>query len=245
MSLLNTRDLNRKLRSKIINPTVWKLQNYFWNFVRYLIGSNEIKSLDQLSELFNWKSIAIVWNSPCLETSWLWSKIDNYDIVVRFNRWILTSELDSENTWVKTDIWSTWMLDTLVSLNVINQISRTTFNINMLIPFPYEKNNYKGTAFNIAILEKLSPYRAHNKFYMSPSFYDDIYEEVWSEPSSWFILIKYISEKMMPSKIWIFWFTFSSNNRITWETYSDQHDFWKEEGIIKRLSAFNEKIRIY
>ena len=245
MFLGKLRDIEWKTRSKVINPIVWKLQDCFWDNVRFLIDSNKIKSSNELAELFNWKSIAIIWNAPYLEKSWLWIEIDNYDIVIRFNRWILEDLLDIENTWIKTDIWSTWMLDTLTSIDIKKQIKQTSSNINMLIPFPYEKNNCRSVGFNIAMLELLFPYKIHNKFYMDSSFYDKIYKEIWSEPSSWFIVIKYILEQMIVSKIWLFWFTFSSDNRITWNTYANQHDFSKEEEIIKELINNNEKISLF
>lgn len=226
------RSIEWQIRSNVIHPIVWKMQEIFWNYFRLLIDDDNIKTLKDLSQSFNEKKVAIVWNSPQLEESWQWKKIDSYDIVIRFNKWILNNKLDSINTWLKCDFWSTWMLDTLTSINVSNQIKRTKWKLNMLIPFPYDVSNWRSVWFNIAMIELFSPYKQHPKYYLPLDFYNNLYESLESEPSSWFTLIKYIAEETSCSEIWLFWFWFSDNNRITWSTYAKQHNFKKEKILV-------------
>lgn len=239
------RSIERKFRSRCINPLICGLQDFLGNYIRWIIDHAEIHKVDELNELFKWKRVAIVWNSPVLENSWLWEDIDNYDVVIRFNRWILDANLDKDNTWLKTTFWSTWALDTLLSFNVKRQIQSVKDKILMLIPIPYEENDFKAVNFNIALLELLKPYKSQDKFYMDLGVYEAACMQVWALPTSWYLVIKYVLEKTVASEIWLFWFSFSSHNRIVWETYAPKHDFKTEEKIVRQLVNDNDRLTLF
>lgn len=224
------RNIERRARAHIISPIVRNIQRNFWGLVKLFIDKKPKKSIELLNEIFLWKRIAIIWNSPILEDSWLWAQIDNYDIVIRFNRGICDTYLDEEHTWSKTDFWTCGALDSLLAKNVRKQLQVSNSRIQILVPLQYDWEQDKN--FNMVALELLSPYKDLEKFYMNSDFMEQAIRQLWREPSSWFVIIKYLLTYMNPSEIGLYWFSFSSNNRISGETYSTQHNFDREQQLV-------------
>lgn len=240
--------LERKLRAKLIYPLIDEIQKNYWEKIKKYIDSDNIKSTNELLNIFKNKRVAIIWNSPIIENSWYWEKIDDFDIVIRFNRWILDNKLNSRDTWLRTDIWCTWALDTLTSSEVRKQIMRTTKKIDMIVPFPFEKSEYKDNALNLYFLEKalLYPYKDLNKFYLDFDLFYKVSQSIVWEPTSGFSIIHYILEHTEALEIWLFWFSFSDENRICWKSYATQHNFSKESEIINDLIQKNQsRIKLY
>lgn len=105
--------LSWKIRSNIIAPWIKTIQSLMWNNIQKIIKNSTNKDIDELLEFSSNKSMAIVWNSPNLINKSFGREIDSHDYVLRFNRWVDSSHLNANETWIKTTHWSTWTLDTL------------------------------------------------------------------------------------------------------------------------------------
>ena len=237
--------LEWKFRKECIHPIINSIQNIIWDNIKKFIDSGSINNILELNDFFDSKRVAIVWNSPILNDSWFWEEIDNYDIVIRFNKWIINTDLNSENTWIKTDFWSTGSLDTITSNRVKKEINKIKKQIKVLVPYPYDKIYSMNRGLNIAILELTNTYKWVNKFYMDWDFYKKICNDVNAEASSWYSLVRYISECTPAKEVGLYWFSFSTDNRISWESYATLHNFEKEEEIIMSLVDNNDKVNFH
>jgi hypothetical protein len=110
--------------------------------------------------------------------------------------------------------------------------------IKIIVPFPFEETKFKGWKINIATLELLSFYKKHYKYYLDIDSFNCMLDKIWwwKFPTTGFTLINYILENTNFSKINLYWFTFSNDNRINWKIDVPFHDFNKEEEIITNLS---------
>jgi len=239
------KDIEWKVRSYFISPLVESAQRNFWNIVRRFLDNAPNGDIEELKSFFSWKKIAIVWNSPILEKSGFWEEIDSHDIVIRFNRGILEKSLDSKNTGRKIDFWVVWALDTLMSFAIKKQVKSVKEKVSILAPMPYSQTAIKALDFNIWILELTPPYDIMEKKYMELELYEYGYSLIWAVPSSWFLMIAYLLNHTSPQEIALYWFSFSSNNRISWETYSSQHNFSKEEEIIKWWMKKDKRLKLF
>lgn len=104
----------KELKYKIISslePLVKNMSSLTsWIVKKILVDKDKVNYLTELLKSFEWKSVAIVWNSPILNNNNYWKSIDNYDIIIRFNKWILENFLVKADTWLKTTLYSTWPL---------------------------------------------------------------------------------------------------------------------------------------
>ena len=167
-------------------------------------------------------------------------EIDSHDYVLRFNRWVDSNHLNTNDTWIKTTHWSTWTLDTLTYYDLQQDIRD---RVKFIIPFAFQNSKYKNVWINTLLLNTKKWYKNTDKYYVDNLFYDSLHQELWSEPSSGFVFINYFLLKTAIEKISLYWFDFSTDNRITWNTYAKQHDFEKENAKIDALiQQYGKKI---
>mgnify|MGYP005986412333 CR=1 FL=1 len=232
--------LSWKIRSNIIAPWIKIIQSLMWNNIQKIIKNSTNKDIDELLEISSNKSMAIVWNSPNLINKSFGREIDSHDYVLRFNRWVDSSHLNANETWIKTTHWSTWTLDTLTYYDLQQDILD---RVKFIIPFAFQNSKYKNVWLNTLLLNTKKWYKNTDKYYVDNLFYDSLYQELWSEPSSGFVFINYFLLKTAIEKISLYWFDFSTDNRITWNTYAKQHDFEKENAKIDALiQQYDKKI---
>lgn len=239
------RDIEWRIRARIVSPIVTKIQENFWGLVWLFLNDRPANSIEELENIFSWKKIAIVWNSPALGNTRLWKKIDSYDVVIRFNRWILKEFLDVENTWKKIDFWTVWALDSLTLPSIRKQVKSIQDKVEIIVPLPYLSPGQNKKNLNIAMLECLSPYSNLSKFYIDDYIYKAACLQIWSEPSSGFLIIMHILTQTTPKEIWLYWFSFSSHNRIAGESYSLQHNFTKEEEIVRWWVKQRKRLELF
>lgn len=232
-SMNSLRNLKINARHKIGSPIARKVQRIFSHRILWVFYWNNFKNLSELKDLFSWKSIAVVWNSPILESSDYGEKIDSQDVVVRFNRWVMDNSLDSKSTWKRTDFWTTWALDVLLSPEVKKHTWNISNQVRLIVPFPHEETPEIQKGINITLLETLSSYKKFLKYYTDKDLYTEAYKLIWKPPSSWFLIIFFLLQLDVKTQILLFGFSFSSHNRISWEHPETVHDFKREEDIVK------------
>jgi len=213
-------------KSKIIFPTINFIERNCWSSIQEKISSIKHKTIDEVIDVLSWKKISIVWNAPLIWKKY-WEQIDFADLVIRFNKWIL--KLDNDYTWLRTDYWVTWSMDTLISVPIIKEVLLNRLKISILVPFPFYNPDIDLWKINVFTLEKL--YKYLDKYYMPNDIFKDSVEKIWNSyiPTSGFSIVNYILNKCGWVEIMLYWFTFSNNNRSNWIIDSSLHNYKKEE----------------
>lgn len=235
-----SKEIEWKLRAKIISPAVKTTQRHIGNLVKNVIVWKENPNWELyekfISENIKNKNIALVWNSPNLKGKNKGNEIDWYDTVIRFNKWIIDS-LNEIDIWNRTTIWSTWALDVIFCKKVIEILKNNKEIKEILIPYPYENTKYKYPWINIALLHTLEWFRDKIKFYIPKDIFENLAIDKCgnSTPSSWLSILELIL-KNNPKSVSLYWFDFSDNNRINWwRSYSKEHNFKLEKIYAKYL----------
>ncbi len=228
---IKTKELLFKTRKILAKPILKTINLILSRLNSIILNKENTNSIEELLKCFKWKKIAIIWNSPIIENSWYWDKIDSYDIVIRLNKWILNWFLEKKDTWIKTDLWATIALDTTLSPKVITQNIKSKQKVSMIIP--YDKNDLKKLVLNILY--------KNPKSCISNVIFDEISNVLeWKTPSTWFIIIWLFLKYSECLEIWMFWFSFSDFNRINWcRSLTENHNFNLEEIIVNKLIKEN------
>jgi len=203
------------------------------------------------SDLVSWKTIALVWNSPILDGWWYGADIDDHDIVIRMNSWIINHTLDAENTWCKTDIWSAWSGTSMLSLEVNQSLSHISDSLKaILIMIPDKSQIIHKRTLHLYIYLKFLSYS--NVFFQSSNLFMDLVNLLEGDlvdstilPSTWLRTMNALMESWNFSEISLYGFSFNTKHRILPEYKGWVHDFDKEREIIMWVIEDNDNINIY
>lgn len=246
------KDKKKELSNNQLELLEWirKTLNFF---SKKIVQSLDLKSHVDYIEKMNIenKRIAIVWNSPNLNNSNYWEEIDNHDIVFRLNSWIIKSSLSKEKTWLKTSIWWTWAISTLVHPNIWKEIDEMRWNTKEILLCRVDKPQWEQEYFYYlyTIFHKLRWF----DLYFTPS---ELYEELvkilskWANekniPSTWLIFFILLSQLTKNNnRLSVYGFTFSNEHRIMTPTKKFKHNFEEEKRIIMKIVDENKKIDFY
>lgn len=195
------------------------------------------------SELEN-KNIALIGNSPIIINWNKWKEIDWHDTVIRINEWILDLDKTKADTWIKTDIYSTYPMDTLLSKDVRLEIKRKIDKI--IVPIPYKSKIMWST--NIFYMQNLRDFNSKELFFIDERLFIEMIKILkWNIPSTWFTLFYYLYNYINFKKLSLYWFSFDCHNRIYNQKMptGNIHDFSKEKEFILWLIDNKKNIDIF
>lgn len=233
--LFKSRKILAKPTIQLANIVAWKIMDIIWD-----PQVNNFQEIYEVLEKVQWKKIAIIWNSPIIEKWNYWQNIDNYDVVIRINKWILEKYLDKETTGEKTDIWCTIALDTILSPKVFLQNIHSNSKKDIIIP-----HNVKSMRFKYIILRSL--YK-NNTLQIPPDMIEEATHLLDGKiPSTWFMLLYLFLKYSHCKEIGLFGFSFSDFNRINnCKSHSDTHNFEKEKEVVEKFLIENsEKLKLF
>ncbi len=234
------KDIKWKLRANLISPTIKMTQENIWEFVKKMVVGSKNPNWELYEEFVSKnirdKNVVLVWNSPNLKWINKGNEIDLHDTVIRFNKWIIDS-LCEKDIWNRTTIWSAWVLDVIFCKKITESLKQNNDIKEILVPYPYEKNKYKHSWLNIALLNTIEWFRDKIKFYVPLDIFENLAIEQCKSftPSSWLSILELVI-KNNPKSVSLYWFDFSDNNRINWwRSYTKMHNFESERNYAKLL----------
>jgi len=173
-----------------------------YNNLRNYKKNNFQIEIDYLNNLFQEKSIAIIWHWESLFNNEYGELIDSHDIVIRMNKWFPNIDI-IKYTWKKTSIWFIWMF-----LDNINKHLKS--DICYLSKYPVlEWNTQKHMTYSI-----IKNKRNNDLFFLSEDTYNKTLKIVnkWQIrkkfPTTWFVALYHFINNTEAKNIWIFGFTF-------------------------------------
>lgn len=203
-----------------------------------------------MNEIWSNKRIALIWNSPNLDSTNYWKDIDSHDIVIRLNTWIIPKKLNKNTTWIKTDIWWTWALNAICNPDVVRELKSNKYKFKKILLWipetPYDDSMY----FKYLYLIYLKLYN-HDLYFTPDSLYYKLANEtsIWEErsfiPSTWFTFFMTLINYLNNNELSLYWFTFDTTHRILKEEINPAHNFEKEKEITLDIIEKNENITLY
>ncbi len=213
-----------------------------------------VKTLDLLDpnmvEQLNGKNIALVWNSPNLDSTNYWPFIDWNDIVIRLNSGILPEKLSSERTWVKVDIWWFWAINAIthpdVTKEVVNHKNRYS---NILVWLSNSTTNSMHAFYKL--YAQFIKFRWHRLYFTPEDLYNELVDLVsswtWEKynPSTWFLFFYFLYKFIWFKQLSLYWFTFSHEHRILSPGIAWGHNFSRERDVVEWIAKKEPNIRIF
>lgn len=227
-----------------IRKGVWPLAK-LW--VRTIPAQNTAS--EHFTEIFKWKTVAIVWNSPILTHSWNGWGIDDHDLVIRMNAGIIWNTLNTEDTWVKTDIWATWTATTLVNPVIKDALSNISKELRaIIVSWPDNPSKYISWISQLFLFLRF----LQNSwvYYLPVDLYDQLIEELSEEiskisrPSTWFAVFKTLEWIEEIEAINLYGFTFNTDHRILEPAKNVSHNFRRESEYVQWAIQTDSRIRL-
>jgi len=239
---------------KAIENTIIYQKKIISSLCKIIVDNTDIKNHSDYKikekDKFNNKRIAIVWNSPNIVWKNFWKDIDSHDIVIRLNTWIISSKLNSEDTWEKTDLWWVSAIDAICHEEVSKELQNWKQKFNdILIWLPESPLKQWHYFYYFYILffklknyelffSELNSYKKHIQDLSEYGEKDYI-------PSTWYIFIMFLLSVSENSEIDIYGFSFSSEHRILTDSPWWSHNFEKEREIIENEIANRDNLKLH
>ncbi len=194
-------------------------------------------------KLFEWKTIAIVWNAPNIVGKW--NEIDSHDIVIRFNYGVIPEFQDQENTWTKTDMMCFWSMQLFWTQEVEDCIKKSTASLLFNVWAPWKSSRPYFVLKLFIAYRKYMQYTPHAVI-IPEDLWWELENSLWGEiPTTWYTTIISLLRFANFKNLSIYGFQFSSNNRILGGTSNATHSFDKEKYVLMRQIKERQNIKFH
>ena len=189
---------------------------------------------EDFQNLIRDRTVALIWNSPILNGASHWSEIDDHDVVIRMNGGIITSKLNTHDTWVKTDIWASWAIHAISDPQVQESLNKIRESIKAIFITIQDQPIWREWMANLYIMYKFL--FEQKAVYLPHSILLWLIWEIAANPSTGLRVFESLIKIGSFSQLTLYWFSFNSDHRIYWSdrngTTPTSHRFDREEDYI-------------
>lgn len=148
--------------------------------------------------------------------------------------WALPQYLDEENTWIKTNVISSWAMQVILSKDLMETVQNSTASILFCISWPGQKERPSHVFNRFVIHYRFMPEEGRVAMLHS-DFFNEL--EKWLDghpPSTGYSTIMFLLQFTTFRALSIYGFQFSSHNRIVGNMWKVSHNFGLEKDQILR-----------